>query len=232
MKKFLFFAACIAALAFFTTSCYQSVVTPLGDDLASFTKKVDKTTEYVGVKNMTNNIVLVEPVYEVVYYAMDYIIAAKANDFAIFERTGERVFPDLKINKIEYGKTYFLFTTSGAQKYFFKPHKELCGPAYEFVYYPMAFLLFTKDAAGNWGACDPETGETMLESKSSDLVYAIDEKGNTAFYSGSKVVKRISNGVEKTVTKANFNAMVKEAEKNKTPWPKTGVGVVKVKTLR
>jgi predicted small secreted protein len=232
MKKILVIAACVAALAFLATSCYQSVVTPLGDDLASFTKKVDQTTEYVGVKNTANGVVLVEPIYEVVYYKMDYIIAAKANDYAIFERTGERVFGNLHINKVEYAKTYFLFGTTGGQKYFFLPHNELCGPASEFVYHPAALLLFAKDMSGKWGVLNPESGEVVLEPKYSDLVYAIDEKGNGAFYTGSKTLKRISETGEKNVTKANANALFKEATDNKTPWPKTGVGVVKVKTLR
>lgn len=100
MKKFLFLAACVAALAICATSCYKSVVTPLGDDLASFTKKVDKTTECVGVKNTANDVVFIEPIYDVVYYKMDYIIAAQANDFFIFERTGERVFAGLTLRRV------------------------------------------------------------------------------------------------------------------------------------
>lgn len=231
MKKFLLLTACIAALACCMTSCYKSVVTPLGDDLASFTQKVDGT-EYVGVKNTMSDAVLVEPVYEVVYYKMDYIIAAKANDFAIFERTGERVFADVHINKVEYGTTYFLFGAYGGQKYFFLPHNELCGPASDFKYYPSAALLFAQDSGGNWGAYDPENWEVKIEPKYPNLVYAVDEKGNEAFYTNTKTPKRFVDGVEKNVTKANFNAMLKEAEQNKTPWPQTGVGVVKVKRLR
>lgn len=236
MKKFLLFAALAAALAFFATSCYQPVVTPLGDDLANFTKKADKTTELVGVKNMANGVVLVEPVYDAVVYKMDYIIAAKDDSYAVFERTGERVFGDLNINKVKYGKTYFVFTASQDNekngKYFFLPHQELCGPADEFLYYPDLFLLFYKDGQGHWGEFDPETGEVCVEPEDSDLVLAIDEKGNRAFYRGSKTLVRLYDGNRKAVTKANFNAMVKEAEQNKTPWPKTGVGVVKVKKLR
>ena len=231
MKRFLVIAACVAALALCATSCYRSVVTPLGDDLASFTKKVDQT-EYVGVKNTLSGAVLVEPVYEVVAYKMDYIIAAKANDYAIFERTGERVFGNFRINKVEFAKTYFVLWTEGGQKYFFLPHHDLCGPASEYVYYPAAFLLFAKDTGGNWGAYNPETSELILEPKYSDLVYAVDENENGAFYTGSKTLKRISDGGEKSVTKANANALFKEATENQTPWPKAGVGVVKVKKLR
>ena len=232
MKRFFVIVACVAALALCATSCYRSVVTPLGDDLASFTKRVDRVTEYVGVKNTANDVVIVEPVYNVVYYKMDYIIAAEGNDFSIFERTGVRVFAGIPINRVQCGDNYFLLTRTNGQKYFFQPHKELCGPAADFMYYPASFLLFAKDAGGNWGALDPETGAVVLEQKYPNLVYAVDEKGNTAFYAVSKTNKRVSKEGEKTVTKANFNAMVKEAEQNKTPWPKTGVGVVKVKTLR
>ena len=231
MKRFLI-AACVAAMAFLASSCYQSVVTPLGDDLASFTKRIDKATEYVGVKNTANDVVLVEPVYEVVYYKADYIIAAKQNKFAIFERTGQRVFEDLQINEVSAGKNYFIFGVQGRGKYFFIPHKELCGPAANFTYYPGSFLLFAQNNGGSYGVYDPETGQVVLEQKYPQLTYAIDEKGNTAFYVGGKVTKKLVDGKERSVTTANLNLMKKEATTNKTPWPKDGVGVVKVKVLR
>lgn len=234
MKKFLFLAACAVALALCATSCYRSKVEPLGDNtnLVSFTKKIDKTTEYVGVKNTLSNVVILEPVYEVVYYKMDYIIAAISNNFSIFDNTGQRVFEDLNITEAGANDVYFLFTVPSAGKYFFLPHKELCGPAAEFKYYPSAFLLFAKSAGGAYGVYNPETGAVVLEQKYPNLTYAIDEKGNTAYYITGKVTKKLVGGVEKTVTNANLNAMKKEAEANKTPWPKDGVGIVKVKTLR
>ena len=124
--------ACIAVLACCATSCYKSVVTPLGDDLASFTKMVDGT-ERVGVKNMANDVVIVEPDYEVVYYKMDYIIAARFNDFFIFERTGERIFADIPISGVQCGDNYFLLKRIDGRKYFFVPHCGLCGPASEYM---------------------------------------------------------------------------------------------------
>ena len=232
MKKFLFLAACVAALAFCATSCYRPVVTPLGDDLASFTKRVDRVTEYVGVKNTATDVIIVEPVYNVVYYKLGYIVAAEGNDFSIFENTGEKMFSGIALNRVQCGDNFFLFTRTNGQKYFFLPHRELCGPAADFMYYSANGLLFAKDDSGNWGVLNPETGAPLLDKKYSNLVYAVDEKGNTAFYTASKTNLRVSKAGEKVVSKTNFNAMVKEAEQNKTPWPKTGVGVVKVKTLR
>ena len=230
MKKFMF-AACIAALAFFATSCYRSVVTPLGDDLASFTKKVDQT-EYVGVKNTANNVVIIDPVYEIVHYKLGYILAAKNNDFAVFDNTGVRYFENLKINEASAGKDYFIFGTTRG-KYFYLPHRELCGPASSFTYYPGLFLLFAQNSDGSYGVYEPDSGDVVLEQKYKSIIYAFTDADQSAFYvSDGKTTKKIVNGLQKPLSNAGLNAMKKEATANKTPWPKDGIGVVKVKTLR
>ncbi len=236
MKKFLFFVACAATLAICATSCYQSKVEPLGENtnLVSFTKKIDKTTEYVGVKNTLSNVVIVEPVYEVVYYKLDYIIAAKANNFAIFDNTGQRMFEDLNIIEAGSGKNsdFFTFKVPGG-KYFFLPHCELCGPAKDFTYYPTLGLLFAENEAGKYGIYDPDNGNVILEQKYQGIIYAYTDAGQSAYYIvDGKSTKKLVNGTEKVISNANLNAMKKEAETNKTPWPKSGIGVVKVKTLR
>jgi len=233
MKRFIF-VACAAALAFLATSCYQSVVTPLGDDLASFTKRVDKTTELVGVKNTLNNAVVVEPIYEVVHYKYGFIVAAKDNHFAVYDNIGIRYFEDLDIISAEAGKKemYFLFKTNKG-KYFYLPHRELCGPANDFTYYPGLFLLFAQNAGGNYGVYDPNSGEVVLQQKYRSIVYAYTENDQSAFYvSDGKTTKKVSNGGERLIAASNLSIMKKEARTNKTLWPKEGVGVVKVKTLR
>ncbi len=232
MKRFLLITAFVAAVALMATSCYQSVETDLGDNLVSFTKKVDKTTEYVGVKNGLNDVVLVEPIWQKVYYRLGTIIVAKDNNFALYTRTGERLFSDMSIREVGEKPSYLFFTSQGG-KYVYMPNHPLFGPAEHFIYMPFYQLLFFQTGAG-YGLYNLDTAETEIAPKYKQLVYATDEKGQDAFYGSvdGKTFKKLSDGKETAVKLAHLNLMKKEAELNKTPWPTEGVSAVKVKILR
>ena len=228
MKKFLL-ATCVAALAFFATSCYQSTVKDLGDGLASFTKYIDKSTEYVGVKNTVDGSVVVEPVYEVVYYEQGIIIAAKANNYSIYNTAGERIFENLKIKEIYRAPDYLEIQASGG-KYIYFRGLELLGPFGDYAYYPGYDLLFATNAGGKYGAYTPHSGEQVVDHKYAQIVFAIDEGATVAYYvSNGKTTRRLANGKE---VSANLAQLKKEASAKKTPWPKEGCSVVLVKSIK
>jgi len=228
MKRF-FIAACVAALAFFATSCYQSTVIDLGDGLASFTKRIDESTEYVGVKNTVDKSIVVEPVYEVVHYYQGIIVAAKANNYVVYNTAGERIFENLKIREVRRAPDYLQFQTNEGKYLYFKG-LDLMGPFGEVSYWPGYDLLFATNSSGKYGLYAPHAGEQLVEHKYAQIIYAIDEAPNVAYYvSNGKVTKRLIKGKE---VQTNLAQLKKEAAAKKTPWPKEGCGVVFVKTIR
>lgn len=231
MKRFIIFAVCVIALALMSTSCYKPVVRPLGDGLFSFTKKVNKSRDIYGVKDSTGHVVLT-PVWDRVYYHLGVIVVAKNGLFALYTPEGERIFPQMNFSEVRGQRTYFSLKTT-ENNYFYIPGQALCGPANDFRFFPSIKLLFAQ-IGENYGIYDTQTGEFSTAPNYKQIIYAYDTKNASALYvsTDGKTFKKLTDSKETPVKPAVLNLMKKEADANKTPWPKQGVGVVKLKTIR
>lgn len=231
MKKIFYLMACVA-IAFCCTSCYQSVVTPLGDGYASFTAKVDGT-ELLGVKVQETETVVVEPCYEVVYYKNGVFLAAQNNKWQIFDTSGQVLCKKITISNVFAGKGHFILTSTAGQKYLFDVGTaKLCGPAQAFTYYPILKVAFAQ-VGEKFGLYDVSTAEYLVQPEYDQVIYAKDQKGKTAYYAvQGKSVKRITADRPVTIGPKTLAAMKAEADKLKTPWPKKGCAVINLKTIR
>lgn len=230
MKSF-FTAALIAVLALFATSCYQPSVIELGDNLAKFSRRVDRTTELFGVKNTFNDVVMIEPVYQDINYSHGLIIASKGDRYDIYSAYGVKEFSHLKIKKVDYCEQYLEFETDEGLYLYFQGH-ELYGAFEDYDYYPGIDLLFYSLSKSCYGACHAMIDETLVEPRYSVVVCAVDDVGNECFYFGDeKTIQKIVNNREVKLTKKQLSLLKKEADAYNTPWPTKGYAVVYVKKL-
>lgn len=231
MKNFLI-TACFAVFSVFATSCYHSTVSELGDNLACFTKRIDKTTEVLGVKNTLNNVVMIEPCYQSITYLFETIVAEKDGFCELYSRFGERLFPELKIKNAMPDAGFWALETDEGIYLYFLGH-ELCGPYASYNYYAGIGLLFYSNGNGLYGAYDPILDEELIKPNYAQIIYAVDDENNGTFYFGNKnTFKKLVNGKEIALTFRQVAEMKKEAESYKSVWPAEGCTIVRVKTLR
>ena len=231
MKKVFYLMACVAVMSC-CASCYQSIVTPVGDGYASFTAKVDGT-EFLGVKVQETDAVVVEPCYEAVYYKNGVFLAVKDRVWNIFDTSGQVLCKEITILNVSSYQGYFLLTSKAGQKYLFDVGTEkLCGPAQAFTYYPTLKVAFAQ-VDKKFGLYDVSTAEYLVQPEYDQVIYAKDQKGKTAYYVvDGKSVKRITADRPVAIGPKTLAAMKTEAEKLKTPWPKEGCAVISLNKIR
>ncbi len=231
MKNFVL-TACVAVFALFATSCYQSEVTPIGDNLATFTKRADKNTELVGVKSTFNDVEIVAPIYDEIVYSDRLIVARRGGEYTFYSPYGIKKYEHLKITGVRYLDGYMELQANEG-KYIYNQGHELFGAYTDYRYYPEDDLIMYSLGGACFGACRPMLEETLVEPRYYLVVRAINEAGQEEFYFGDqKTVQKRVRGKEVTLSAKQLAQLKKEAELSGTPWPQRGYSVVYVKNLK
>lgn len=227
MKKILL----MAFVAVFAVAC-SSKGTHIGGPYLRYVKSdlAGKTTCEVRDSVTKEVVVSAKDGFTNVVFHQNVFLAAKDGVWGLY------TYRDKHFNPLLEGKT---FTTYAPGKYlqlvanegrYLYLGKNTIGPARTFELEEAYNLIFASDGQ-KWTVYELSNGKKVIPAAYENLVCAVNEKGETAFYSGNQKIQP-DGSLAPALKSWIFATMKKEAAKNETPWPEKGYGIVKVKTLR